>query len=175
MRQRPAFQPAVDPLEARLTLSNMALHPMALPAVHVASHQVGHHHTGQHAISGHLAGSVRHLSTPPDVGQQYALSGSGRVQTLGRVRAAGTVQSTGFIQNGQSTGTLTLRNAKGSITLDLTGPPQPGFSPLPNNYHFVITGGTGAYKSSSGNGALFASWHPSASNPHRFDFTLQSA
>ena len=29
--------------------------------------------------------------------------------------------------------------------MHLVGPQQPGFSPLPGRFHFVVTGGTGAY------------------------------
>jgi hypothetical protein len=84
------------------------------------------------------------------------------------------VRATGFIRSGRSTGTLTLTNSQGSVTLALTGPPQRGNSPLPGRYQFAITGGTGAFKSLSGGGTLIASWQPSASGPQQFRFTLVS-
>jgi hypothetical protein len=41
---------------------------------------------------------------------------------------------------------LTLSNGQGNVTLQLTGPEQPGFAPLPEKFHFSVVSATGAYK-----------------------------
>jgi hypothetical protein len=83
---------------------------------------------------------------PIDAGLQYGVTGWGDLSGLPRFTASGFVRRTGYIFRGHASGELTLTNAKGSITLSLEGPVQPGFAPLPNRFHFTVTGGSGAYK-----------------------------
>jgi hypothetical protein len=45
-------------------------------------------------------------------------------------------------------------NAAGSVTLQLVGPSQKGFSPPPARFHYTITGGTGKYAGASGRGRV---------------------
>lgn len=170
MKNRTALRPAVDSLETRLALSQMSVMPMVHTA-DVASATT----LSNRSIAGQASGSVRHVLSNPDAGQSFNLSGSGRFKGLGTVRVSGTVHGTGFIMGGTSTGKVTLSNSKGSITLALTGPAQSGFSALPDSYQYVITGGTGAYRSLSGHGNVIATWKPTASAPQHFQFTFASA
>lgn len=179
-----AFRPAVDALEVRLTLSEMGQVPLAHATagdvaqgggadaasamVHVPAT------SSRKAINGTLAGTAQKHPSIPDTGQEVDLSGSGQLKTLGAVQVSGSVRTAGFIKQGRSTGTLTLSNYQGSVTLALTGPSQPGNSLLPTSYSFTITGGTGTYRSLSGRGKLVASWQPSASSPEQFTFTVRS-
>jgi hypothetical protein len=77
------------------------------------------------------------------------------VGVLGQVRAAGDLWSSGFIRSGQAGGTLTLRNALGSVTLLLQGSPEPGFGPLPLLFQFSVERGTGAYTGLEMSGTAF--------------------
>jgi hypothetical protein len=97
---------------------------------------------------------------PIDAGLQYDLTGAGVLGGQPPFLASGTLHRTGMIAPGHATGTLTLTNARGSITLRLEGPPQPGFAPLPGGFHFVVTGGTGAYWGVTGDGQLTLQTRP---------------
>lgn len=172
MKRRRTLHPAVDSLESRLVLSQVAHLPLTADVSDAG--MVATAATTSRAVSGKLTGTAAHLPSVPDLGRKIALSGSGHLRSLGMVQVKGTIGTAGFIQSGKSTGALTITNSKGTIELSLTGPTQPGFSSLPTSYSFVITGGTGAYKSISGHGTLAATWKPSASAPQHFRFTLTS-
>jgi hypothetical protein len=106
----------------------------------------------------HLTGTAKgsyHLSIAnPDTGKEFTFLGSGRVAPLGQVTLSGTIRSPGFIANGHSTGSLVLSTPKGSVTLELTGPPQNGTTPVPNVFSFQITKATGTFKSDTGTGYI---------------------
>jgi hypothetical protein len=97
-------------------------------------------------LAGNGSGDFTVGALVPDAGTIYRLTGSASVGLLGRVTVSGTVQSTGFILIGRAMGELTLNNSQGSVTLQLTGPVQPGFSPLPKVFHFSVVSATGSYK-----------------------------
>ena len=105
-------------------------------------------------LQGLLSGSYS-AHTFPDVGTTYDLSGKGQVRPFGPMDVTGTLHSLGFIQQGHAGGTLTLSDSQGTLTLQLTGPLQRGFSPLPNQFAFEITGGTGAFANATGGGTAF--------------------
>jgi len=105
-------------------------------------------------LQGLLSGSYS-AHTFPDVGTTYDLSGKGQVRPFGPMDVTGTLHSLGFIQQGHAGGTLTLSDSQGTLTLQLTGPLQRGFSPLPNQFAFEITGGTDAFKNATGQGTAF--------------------
>ena len=73
-------------------------------------------------LNGAVGGKFSLAPGLPDVGASQMLAGSGKVATLGHVRASGTMRSPGFIAQGRSTGVFNLSNAKGSVTIQLTGP-----------------------------------------------------
>jgi len=102
-------------------------------------------------LNGVLSGSYV-ARTFPDAGTSYDLSGQGQVQPLGPTNVTGGLHSLGFILQGHAGGTLTLSNSKGTLTLELTGPLQRGFSHLPDQFDYEITGGTGAFAHATGRG-----------------------
>ena len=110
----------------------------------------------------------------PEAGQTYIFNGSGTAGALGAVTATGSVHLPGFIASGKATGTLTLSNSLGSVTLTLTGPPQAGFGAFPSTLSFVITSATGAYANDSDTGTIKVTLQPSASasGPNTFKFVL---
>jgi hypothetical protein len=126
----------IEELESRLALSsyNPALVATAAPS---AEYQAAAppSQPSQH-LHGPLQGSYTIVPSIPDTGRQYDLSGSGNIHGLGQVTATGELRSTGFVYNGQATGTLTLQNANGTVTLQLVGPSQP--AGLRNGFLFAL-------------------------------------
>jgi hypothetical protein len=142
----------VEELGSRELPSVTPLVPPALAhgVAAVATPPQPHHH----APSGHGQGQYTIAATIPDAGTTYHLDGDGHFGRLGAVDISGDLHSVGFIINGHAGGTLTLANARGSVTLQLEGPSQTGPSALPERFHFKITGGTGAYQHLHGHGTL---------------------
>ncbi len=90
----------------------------------------------------------------PNGGPQFDLAGSASLAALGGVTVAGSVSPVGLVTRGHATGTLTLSNANGSVTIDLEGPVQPAFSPLPRVFHYQVVSGTGDYLGLAAEGTL---------------------
>lgn len=90
----------------------------------------------------------------PDSGTTLALAGFGRVQPLGVVQVTGEIHTVGFVRRGRATGTLTLSNNRGTVTLDLEGPEQGGLAPPPPRLHYTVSGGTGDFESMTGAGKV---------------------
>jgi hypothetical protein len=175
------WRPEVEAFEDRLVLS--AVHPVVPVMATAATHVVHHHHKlhhkhtapGHHTaagsvsqpqttivsdpvqqspLSGTVSGTWTMKMTLPDTGGDQVLTGTGNVAPLGDVQMSGELHTPGFILMGETTGTVTLSNADGSVTLQLVGPPQPGFSPPPSTFQYTITGGTGKYTGLSGSGTV---------------------
>lgn len=89
-----------------------------------------------------------------DAGVYDRLTGTADLAKRGAFTVSGSIQGLGMIASGEATGQLVFSNAKGSITIALTGPTQKGFSPLPTKFHYTITSGTGAYAKLTGYGKL---------------------
>ena len=129
------------------------------------------------SLAGTITGTYQNLPSNPDAPRIYAFSGTGSAGDLGQVTVSGQVQLVGFIASGRAGGTLTLKNAKGSVTLQLTGPVEPGFGPFPQTLSYVITGGTGAYADEDGSGTLgvkLTDTSTAALGGGRFTFVIQS-
>jgi hypothetical protein len=143
------WRPEVESLEERTVLSaGLRLAPVALaPAAHH-----GHHARHVLALDGSVSGTWQKRFTLPDTGGDQVLTGSGAVAPLGPVRMSGELHTPGFISQGNTRGMVTLTNAKGSVTVQLVGPPQPGFSGPPSMFRYTIVGGTGRYAGASGSG-----------------------
>jgi hypothetical protein len=88
------------------------------------------------------------------------------------VTVRGEVDAVGFVLHGHAGGTLTLANAKGSVTLRLTGPEQNGFATLPSWFTFDVTGSTGSYRHLNGHGALQLVIAPAAQEHDTFTLTV---
>ena len=108
----------------------------------------------EQSLHGMGFGSYANNFNVPDTGASYHLNGLGVFSKLGFATVSGDIHGVGFIQHGHATGTLTLTNAHGSVTIELTGPVQDGFSPLPYKFQYQVTGGTGAYQNFHDTGTL---------------------
>jgi hypothetical protein len=142
------WRPQVELLDSRELPSVMAAVPATAPArLAQQSHLI--------RLAGTVHGAWSSDTPLPDVGSTQTLTGAGTVRPLGKVQAQGTVQTLGFIFMGRATGSFTLTNARGSVTVHLVGPLQKGFSPAPPTFHYSIVKGTGAFTGAVGSGRVF--------------------
>jgi hypothetical protein len=129
------------------------------------------------SFNGTITGTYIPEPTAADLGAGYALRGKGTVGILGDVTAQGNLMLPGFITSGHANGTLVLTSTStsadksGSVTLQLTGPLENGFGPLPTTLSFTITSGTGAYADASGTGTIAVTFGGSQ-NPSTLAFTF---
>jgi hypothetical protein len=134
MRRARKLRPSLESMESKQLLSGAATAIVGtIPSAPVVM------------LGGTIHGNFHKPLGAPDVGAQYNLAGSGKLAHFGSTTVTGSLREVGFIAQGNSTGTLKLANAKGSLTLSLTGPTQGGFSRLPTTYNFAVTGRSGAY------------------------------
>ena len=143
-------RPVLEVMESKALLS---VGSTVLPVGHAvtASISEARHRSGV-VLTGHVKGTYQDQTTIPDNPSEVSISGSGRVGPLGNVKASGVFHQLGFIARGNATGTVNLSNARGGVTLQLTGPTQPGFSPLPSTFQFRIVSATGHDKGLNGSG-----------------------
>jgi hypothetical protein len=113
----------------------------------------------KHPLAGRGSGAFSTDLIPVDGGQVYHLHGSANLAGLGSVLVYGTVGGVGFTQTGRAGGTLTFFANGGSVTVQLLGPVQTAFSPLPQYFHYQITGGTGAFQHLADSGTLRLDFH----------------
>jgi hypothetical protein len=149
MTQRPA-RLQVEELDARI-LPSTAAFPLPVPpaAAALTAHPPRHH-----ALAGHGQGRYTRELVPADFGGVFDLQGAADMAGLGRVTATGRVNSVGFVPSGRAGGTLTFANARGSVTVQLRGPEQRGFSPLPQQFHYQVVSGAGAFRHLADQGTL---------------------
>ena len=100
----------------------------------------------------HVFGTVQGTYSSPgffgiDAGVTNTFQGHGSLPLLGQVQFQGTLQGIGNIAFGQANGVITLSNSQGSLTLELVGPNQKSFAPLPQDFQFSVVSGTGAFAS----------------------------
>jgi hypothetical protein len=151
-RNRHRFRPGADSLEAKASTS--AITPRVVSEIAAASNQ--------RAINGKLTGG--YISTgedlrPADGTLPVRLNAAGLLTRVGRVTLAGTLDFGGFGLRGSPdiTGTVTLTNAAGSLTLRVTG--TGGHGPIPGHVFVLnaaVVGGTGAYANVRGIGTVTA-------------------
>jgi hypothetical protein len=114
-----------------------------------------------HPVSGHMDGDYTYGPVIPDAGIDVRLTNATAViHALGRVSVTGAIHSLGYIQSGQAMGELTLSNRHGSVTIELEGPPQPGFSSLPPTFTYQVIKATGAYQNVVDQGTLTLTMTP---------------
>ncbi len=151
------FHPGANSLESRVVMSVATLHPavqadvVSLAAVRRPAPTTGTLR-GQYFASGE---DMR----PADAPLQVGLDGAGTVQPLGRVTMTGSLAFGGFLppERPDIGGTVTLQNARGSITVRLTG--SGGNSQIPETRFRLdasITRGTGIYANLRGIGTASA-------------------
>ncbi|WP_406694727.1 hypothetical protein V5E97_27110 [Singulisphaera sp. Ch08] len=152
-----AFRPTANSLESRITMSATTVRPLVQPEV--TSLAIENRAT---ATSGTLTG--RYLATDQDnraadAPLEVNLNGAGKIQGLGRSTYTGTLNFGGFRLPNQPDiqGTVKISNAKGSITIQLSG--SGGHSQIPNARFALnasIVSGTGAYTNLRGIGTANA-------------------
>lgn len=107
-----------------------------------------------HPMTGSGRGDFAQAAPAPGSSEAYRLNGIIRVAGMGEVRVTGSVHTVGNTREGTAVGTITLSNARGSMTLRLEGPKQAGFSELPKYFRYRIVTGTGAYTRMTDSGLL---------------------
>jgi len=95
----------------------------------------------------------------PDVGKTFHIVGTAGVLDHGEFLVTGTLQSVGSVADGEAEGKLTFRNARGSFTIEVQGPMQPGFATLPQQFQYHVIGGTGAYAHLQAQGDIVLTRH----------------
>ncbi|MFO0908855.1 MAG: hypothetical protein U0794_10935 [Isosphaeraceae bacterium] len=141
-RDARGWKPQVESLETLdlpSALPVSAVPPMARAAVHALFAPIRSPLTG--SIQGYYAGG----SLNREGGSGIRIAATGRLTQVGTVVITGSLQPAAFVARGTATGTLTVRNSQGSVTLALRGPIQPAFSALPDQLAFDVISGTGRY------------------------------
>jgi hypothetical protein len=138
--------------------------PVGLPVTAPAVTAIGKLHNIFVGGQGH--GTYTIGAVHPDAGMAYHLQGTGDFAGLGKVAITGDLHSVGFIFHGHAFGTMTFRNAHGSVTIELTGPTQHGFAPLPHQFYYQVISGTGAYTHAHGQGVLHLQLTAAAPGAH---------
>jgi hypothetical protein len=116
-------------------------------------------------LVGQAHGSYVARQSNPDTGTHYTLAAEGRVSPLGPTFLTGSFTTPGFIHNGTTEGTLTLRDARGSITMKIaTFPSSTAASSAGGQstieFAYTVTGGTGRFRNASGHGLVFVKLNP---------------
>jgi hypothetical protein len=79
---------------------------------------------------------------------------------LGMFRVSGSINGVGLISNGRAAGELMLKNSHGTITINVHGPVQSSFAPIPRDLVYVVAKGTGAFQHLTGYGSLHVTLIP---------------
>ncbi len=161
-RRKRTFQPSALSLEDRALTTVMTVGPMPLADVSAIRTAT----SSRPVVSGRLTGNYAAEgddSRPSDRPWHFNVAGSGDLLGLGRVRMSGAIDFGGFLAPSVPSvrGTITLRNAQGSVTIRLTGGGGHG-QVLEQRFalNASIVGGTGAYRNLRGIGSGRASFGP---------------
>ena len=146
----------------------------AAPAAHVAPA------AAVHVLDGHGIGSYTTDLGVPEVGTKYHFDGGANLAGMGAVFVSGWVTTAGFVASGHAHGFLTFSNARGSVTVELLGPSQPGFSGMPDHFDFKVVGHTGEFTHLWAQGKLGLTLHPlptgALAGPHgTFDLSIPAS
>jgi hypothetical protein len=105
-------------------------------------------------LRGTLAGGYLAASLGTGKGSRYDLVGIGNLTGLGEVTVTGDLISTGSAVSSDATGVLTVHDDRGTVRLAVVGPAQGPNAPLPSQFHYTVTAGTGAYTSLHSHGLV---------------------
>jgi hypothetical protein len=158
MREHLRRRPRVESLESMTLLSGVsaaargAIAALLGPVAPTSGHKI--------EPTGSVKGTYHVHITNPDIGKEFIFFGSGQVAPLKHVKLTGHITSPGFIYHGHSTGLLVLSDPNGSVTLAVTGPPQNGFTPIPDVFNFKITSASGKFKGDTGTGFMVLELDP---------------
>jgi hypothetical protein len=114
------------------------------------------------AFQGTIRGGYFVSTGIPDTGSTYRIGAAGRLSPVGQTGDTAMIHTTGFIATGMATGSMTIAAPRGNLNLNLTGPVQKGFSPLPSTFTYTINGGTRAYQKATGSGTIAVTLNSSA-------------
>lgn len=140
-----------------LNLSIESLSERVLPSTAtVVSHDpavlIVHHHMP--ILHGTLEGDYSVPALTPDSGTTYQLSATTKLNKFGSVTVTGSLHSVGNILRGKATGEVTITNAQGQVTLELTGQTQKAGSRLPSSFHYQVTSATGDFAGLKNHGVI---------------------
>ena len=121
--------PRLEALEGRLALSG------GVSAAVVKPHHI--------ALNGQVSGSYT-PAPDPDPGRSHMLAGSGTVSPLQQVTVWGKTIAVEYAR-GRATALILLSNDSGMVTLQMVGPIQKRFAPLPEHFTFKIISAIGKY------------------------------
>lgn len=155
-RARLRTQPQVEGLETLTLLSGATA---MMTGVHAAVTTAADPPAPQALlIVGTTHGSFISRQSNPDTGAVYSVLAQGRLTPLGATVVSGSFRTPGFILNGQAEGTLTLRDARGSLTLHIvqSSPQTTSSTTNQTTFHFTykITRGTRKLRNANGMGSL---------------------
>jgi hypothetical protein len=168
------FLPRVEQFDERLLPSAASGMAASVPAQPPSPAVVVHPtHAPSLTLLGQITGAWSTVPTAPNAGQVQKLSASAAVSPLGTVQVDGTLSTPGHVVHGKATATVVFAAALGSVTLQFTGPSQPGLSPPPARFSYTITGGTGAYAGDTGRGAASFQETLSSVGVHTFTLTFR--
>ncbi len=126
------------------------------------------------SLAGSTSGTYRVSVPVPDAGTVYQFQGTGTVTPLGLMTISGHVTLPGLILQGHASGTLTLTNSNGSVTLALTGPTEDGFGSFPTTLAYTIAQASGLYAGDAASGSISVTLIPSATAGARTDSRSRS-
>jgi hypothetical protein len=146
-QRRRELRPSVESFESRALLSTGIGSPSAIGGILPP----GPARTIR--LDGFFSGPYQVNAPIPDVGRDYLITGSGIVGVkrthawrIHHASITGELHSLGFISHGNAQGDLTLKGPHGTLKVHLTGPQQARFQPLPSQFSFTTSGGTGSYR-----------------------------
>jgi len=160
MRRDKQMRPRLESMESKLLLTAQAMSGLASAVVSTPTPVVK-----LIELNGNVQGAYHEHIKNPDIGADYTFFGSGVVN--GRHTAiTGHIAKVGFIAVGAPGGKLFLSDARGTITLKVTGvtgDSKDGLNGgLPTLFKFEVEGGTGAYRNEHGSGQLTLDLTPHA-------------
>ena len=161
MKRTRRSRPVVEALEGKKLLS-----AVGVPAPHATALVASKASQRHLLLVGTIQGTWSRTLTNPDIGGAQTLQGTGKVRPLGAVDASGTLHTPGFVARGNTTGSLTLEDNRGSVTLHLVGTmTRPGFSGPATALRYTIVDGTGRYAGASGSGTAELQERPEQGPP----------
>ncbi|HEX3146464.1 MAG TPA: hypothetical protein VHR66_00075 [Gemmataceae bacterium] len=139
------------------TLDQRTLPSAAMAVVDPTLHIIGKVYTplpSTHPLTGRGTGNYSSNMGNPDTGVTHALHGTAHLQGMGDVKVDGDIHGPGFIKSDVFHGTMTFKNGRGSVKLELTSFRPAGPARLPNWYRYKIVQATGAFKGMQDTGSL---------------------
>lgn len=110
--------------------------------------------SSSHPLAGSGSGSYVCTLKYADTPSGFHFTGSANLRGMGAVSIQIDAYAVGFKTKGSASGQITLSNAKGTVTLEITGPIQSRLSKLPEWFRYKVVSATGAYSKMTDHGTL---------------------